>query len=235
MVRPTHTGLSFTSLAFLLGCSGAPDPLDAGSDAPPPEDAASSVDVGITPRLLGSHRSRTLGDWMSDYWRVTLEGGPTTDGDLSFLLLPDEVMPVSGYDTGTRTVTVNAGQTLALTFYVWLGESYSDRPDDVPESAAPGEYFTGPRMHLRLTLDDTVLLDSDAGDSLAPLYFDTQTFSPPIVYPEPTAYGSLSALWVRGLGGLLSPLSPGAHTLRLVAFQDDYAVGFDTTWSITVR
>lgn len=222
--------LTSAALLFFAGCS---DPPDVGLDS-----GASTDTVTISP-LRDSHRGRTLGEWMDAYWRVTLEGGAASDGDVAMLLLPDTTVPgPGGHDTGSREVTVEETQTLALSFYVWLGEDFvegSGMAAQEPDTTAPAEYFRGSRMHLRLTLDDEVLIDTDRGDSLDAIFFDTQRFDPPIVYEAPTSYGADSAIWVRGLGALVAPLPIGSHTLRVVAFQEDWDVGFDTTWDLTVQ
>ena len=56
-----------------------------------------------------------------------------------------------------------------------------------------------------------------------------------ILYDAPTDYGSIGAIWVKGIGFLHAPLPAGEHVLHLVEYNDEIGVGYDNTWTITVE
>lgn len=136
---------------------------------------------------------------------------------------------------GSMQVTVPTGKTLVLPMAAVLGERYNDgTPDDRPADY-PIDYRAS---QLRLTIDGHVLIDS-AHQSLACFDFGTVWLRKPAVYPSPSSYGSVAALWVKGLGVLLRPLARGAHVIELqvvsptaVVWGVDY--GYYNTWYVTV-
>jgi hypothetical protein len=72
--------------------------------------------------------------------------------------------------------------------------------------------------------------------SFGPVYFPE-----PIVYPEPTSYGSDAALWVAGLGVLLPPMPPGDHVIEMQVVTPSNGIfgvsayGYYNTWYVTVE
>jgi hypothetical protein len=125
--------------------------------------------------------------------------------------------------------------------FAWEGERYEgypDVPDDVP--MADSVLLAG--VHPTLTIDgETVLSDANKSDYyIPPTYFD-----PIVVYPEPTSYGSVAAVFFQGDGVVFHPLSPGVHTIHLYepyiippgAYPPlplGFGLIYDNTWTITV-
>ena len=73
------------------------------------------------------------------------------------------------------------------------------------------------------------------------LYVDVTYFEEPIVYPEPSSYGSDAAIWMMGLGILLPPMSPGEHIIEMQVMSDltrrrgtGTYLGYYNTWYVKV-
>lgn len=180
------------------------------------------------------HGGVPLAEWMKLYWTWNL-GGDQEDRhmDLMFLPLPDSTDPdMDMVLAGEIDVELAAADGFVLPMFVWNGETYEngDPPDD--DKGFPAEEaFTG--MDIVVTLDDEIIIDS-ATDDLGAFYWDAIDFDEPIVYPMPTDYGAVSAIWVKGVGFLHTPLAPGEHVLHLEEFNEELMVGFSNTWNITV-
>jgi hypothetical protein len=203
---------------------------------------AASLAVGCAPggggsaaALSTSHGGRDLADWMEAYWRADIVGSPDADGDVTFLPLPDGSDPDGDHTyTGELSTHVATGQTSALPLFGMVGESYDDgTPADVADDYATRDVFVGTGAHARLMLDGTVLFDTAAGDDPTELYYDTP-FAPVVTYTTPTDYHADAAVWARGLGVLIGPMTAGTHTLHLVERLDDVPQGYDNVWTITV-
>ncbi len=74
-------------------------------------------------------------------------------------------------------------------------------------------------------------------------YIPSTLFDPPIVYPEPTSYGSIGAIAFQGVGIVALPLPVGEHIMRLYEpyiIADPppgigaFGVVYDNVWTITV-
>lgn len=79
----------------------------------------------------------------------------------------------------------------------------------------------------------------EASVSTTPQFRDLTYFPQPIVYPEPTGYGSNAAIWMFGLGILLPPMSPGLHIIDMQVVSPLTPVfgvdlGYYNTWYVTV-
>jgi hypothetical protein len=186
-----------------------------------------------TPGLATDHAGRDINDWMEAYLRSAITRGSPIDGDVTFIPIPLGTDPEHDRTyTGALDTTLGAGQWFALSLVDMVGESHDDgTPPDVADDYATRDVFVG--IHARIMLDDVVLLDTTAGDSLEPYYFDTP-FDPIVRYPEPTHYHANAAIWARGVGILHSPLASGVHTLHILELLEDANIAYDNTWTITV-
>ena len=193
----------------------------------------------------------TLSDWMTRYFEAAF-GRPTDSGKRATPLpLPAGVCETDpaytstdpGTCVGHLDVTLKQGTPFYLPIAAWYGETYNNGlPPNAPLSAS---VFTG--SHVLIQLDGSALIDSNK-DDLSRWYFGPNYFVPPIVYDQPTDYGSVSAIFVQGLGMTNHPLSRGVHHLSLksevIAFVPGYygpsqppldvGVRFENTWTITV-
>ena len=88
-----------------------------------------------------------------------------------------------------------------------------------------------------VTIDGRTVARKAAGRS-SPLYSSARDFDEPILYDEPTGYGSIGALWVQGFSLVHGPLSPGRHVMKLhstLLIEDlDLGLQFENTWIINV-
>jgi hypothetical protein len=89
-----------------------------------------------------------------------------------------------------------------------------------------------------LTVDGRVVADSTR-TRLDCLYIPLTYFDDPIMYPQPSGYGSNSAIWMMGLGILLPPMAPGEHVISMqviAPLTPVYGVdlGYYNTWYVTV-
>ena len=87
-------------------------------------------------------------------------------------------------------------------------------------------------------MDGRVIADSSR-TKLDCLYIDLTYFEEPIVYPEPSSYGSNAAIWMMGLGILLPPMSPGEHIIEMQVLSpltpvSGIFLGYYNTWYVTV-
>jgi hypothetical protein len=181
-------------------------------------------------------RGQSLDQWMLQYW-TWFFGGSQANEQNNVLFLPLPVGTPSPEDpsitVGHADVTLRTGEGFFLPVFVFFGETYLDPtvPDDDP-SFPPADVFTG--AHVLVTLDGKTILDSERGDDLSKVYSDTQFFDHPLLYPEPSSYGSIGAIWVKGLGVVQQPLSKGNHKLELLVVSDFFGIGFHNTWNLTV-
>jgi hypothetical protein len=192
----------------------------------------------------------SLSDWMTRYFEEAF-GRPTDSGKrLIALPLPAGTCDNHAFtstDPGTCVghldVNLKTGTPFMLPIAAWYGESYINGTpsDDAPLDKS---VFTG--SDVLIQLDGSTLINSNV-DDLSRWYFGPNYFDPPIVYSQPTAYGSISANFVQGLGMTNHPLSKGVHHMSLksevIAFVPNYSgrgvpldvgVKFENTWTITV-
>jgi hypothetical protein len=176
-----------------------------------------------------------LGEWMKLYWTWLLSGsGANGMGDRVFLPLPDATDPdMDGIFSGETDVTIAPTDGFVWPLFVWIGETYEngDPPDDDPSMPTQATFTS---TEIVITLDGQTVFDSMV-DDLNDYYFDAIDFDMTITYPMPTDYGAVGAIWVKGVGVLHTPLSPGQHVLHLEEFNTDFMVGYSNTWNITVE
>jgi len=195
--------------------------------------ALSVARAGVLPGDSSAY-GKTLGGWMKLSWSWQLGGSKAgTVKNVSFLPIPagepsDEDPNIF---VGEADVTLRSGNAFALPMFVWTGETYNNgTPDDDP-AFPPESAFTGADVLVKL--DGKAILSS-LTDDMSEFYFGIQYFDSTIEYPEATSYGSIGANWVKGLGFVHTPLSPGRHTLELFVYSPDFGVGYANTWNITV-
>jgi len=185
-----------------------------------------------------SAAGKSLQDYHQMYFTWSL-GGPQTDhhGNVQFLPVPaGAYQNESGYWVGSADVALKSKWSFFLPVYVFYGERYNTGALDDPPGWPPAEAFTD--ADVLITLDGTPILDSGTVD-LSTYYGDTVYFTQPIPYAEPTAYGSVAALWIKGLRFVEPALSDGEHMLHLLVtsqfLQDNFLFpGWDNTWHISV-
>jgi hypothetical protein len=154
----------------------------------------------------------------------TWEGGGTTEDPASW--------------TGQIELTLKPGTAFVTPAFAWYGELYLDWPGFDP--VLPDALVVGSVTVHDLELDGKPILENFWDYYIGgPMYFD-----PPVVYPEPTGYGSYAAYYFQGAGFVCAPLSVGTHIFTLherMALKhevDDWNGGvwscdFDITWNNT--
>jgi hypothetical protein len=208
---------------------------DSSTTADPSGGSSEDSSTGGDPSGVETeHGGLSLAEWMKLYWTWNLGGDQVGyEQDRMFLPLPagtDRDMDM--VFTGMIDVELAATDGFVLPMFAWIGETYEngDPVDDDPENP-PEATFTG--MNIVVTLDDVAILDS-ATDDLSQFYWDAVDFDETIMYPMPTDYGAVGAIWVKGVGFLHAPLAPGEHVLHLEEFNDEFMFGYSNTWNITV-
>ena len=172
---------------------------------------------------------RSLTEWTTLYFERAFTGASDTVKRVQLLPLPVGERQGDGDFTsahpstlvGTADLTLKPGTPFVLPVAAWYGESYNTgQQDDAPLDRS---IFTDSAVHV--TIDGVAIIDSNV-DDLERWYFGPAYFEPPILYSEPTSYGSVSANFVQGLSFVHRPLSAGDHVLTLesevIAFVPDY-------------
>jgi hypothetical protein len=186
----------------------------------------------------GGVNSVVLADAMTKYWSWYYGGqvGPQELGRLFLVPLPTNGVQISDDPLvfqGDASFTVRTGRTLVLPMSFFLGETYIDGTFDDPANF-PTDYKAS---SLLLRVDGRVVADSTR-TRLDCVYVDLTYFSQPIMYPEPTGYGSNAAIWMVGLGILLPPMSPGEHVIEMEVVSPlpfwGIRLGYYNTWYVTV-
>jgi hypothetical protein len=159
----------------------------------------------------------------------------STVGHVQLLPLPpEEFIHGSGAPddpfvfAGELAITLRPGAPFVLPLLTLYGETYKDGTSDDPAA------FTGTTMSATLTIDGRTVL-SPANDSAFTV--PTTFFHPAVVYPEPTSYNSVAAIWFQALGFVSPPLSVGVHVIHLNGALDVpgyFSETFDNTWTVTV-
>lgn len=138
-------------------------------------------------------------------------------------------------------ITVPDGTPFVLPAFGWVGERYEGYPV-VPDDQAIGNAALLAGVHPTLTIDGNTLI-TDANK--AAYYIPPTAFDPIIVYPTPSSYGSVAALFFQGCGIVSPPLSAGVHEIHLYEpyiigagvyppIPDGFGVIYDNTWIVTV-
>ena len=183
---------------------------------------------------------KSLDEWMKLYFTWLVSGsGPDHVGRVKFLPLPSPDCEGEGTPadpaicTGQLAVTLKPGTPFVLPVVAAVGETYLDESQDDPLDPS---IFT--ESDALVKLDGRHLIDSRT-DDLNEFLFGPVDFDAPIVYAEPTGYGSTSAIWTQGIGFVSQPLSVGTHTLtlhsELYVPQFNLGVEYNNTWTITVK
>lgn len=205
----------------------------------------------------GKHHERddaALAGWLLTYMTNALTGTPGAVIDGARMLEIPAGALVSGSGTfadpafyeGSMALDLAADTPFVLPVAVWYGERYDPvlthgQPDD---PILPDSVFT--RSTAKVTVDGVAVLDSARGledNYVPPAYFD-----PLLVYPAPTPYGSVAAVYVQGLAIHHRPLKKGVHTMELrseliVKIPDysgpgatlDLGLRWHNTWTLTVH
>ena len=182
----------------------------------------------------------SLGGWLVRYWDWLLGHGPNGGNGLTFLPLPagdwvsgSFTVEDPGVLVGETEVTIKPGQSFMLPLAVWLGEFYADGSEDasVPDSSMN-------LSEILMTIDGHTVAAKASGVA-SPLYVPVTRMPEPIIYDEPTSYGSIGAAYVQGFAMVHGPLTPGRHVMKLHAtlFAENYGLGavYENTWIINVR
>jgi hypothetical protein len=208
-----------------------------------PLGASANLDPGIA-RPHSSAFGQSLDEWLEAYVRWLFTGVPSSGkiGHVRLLPIPldtdgipeiiDDVPTWSGH----LDIEVEVGTALVLPMVIWTGESYdpdTGLPDDEP---LPDAWF-GDIVWGDVMLDGKPILEPNAAYYVGPVYLD-----PPIIYDEPSDYGSISAIFFQGIACVINPLSPGEHEIDLYSTFDlrneseyGWGVAFDNSWKITVK
>jgi hypothetical protein len=128
-----------------------------------------------------------------------------------------------------------------LPAFAWIGERYDGypaEPDDIPVVDDVLLSSVQPNM----TINGLPVL-TDANEEAH--YVSTTPFDPIVVYPAPSSYGSVAALFYQSCGIVARPLPPGKHVIHLYEpyiiaagayppLPDGFGVIYDNTWIVTV-
>ncbi len=189
-------------------------------------------------------------EWLRDYWAWNYGGvGPQVQPNNVFFLpvpVPAQDAWNVGQDgrligTAEMSLAVKPGMKIVLGVLAWIGETYDPTldppvPDDDPSYFTFAD-FSMPNGQAIIELDGVTLVDDS---NLAKFYYDPIRFKAPLMYAQPTSYGSIGAIWVQGIGIVLQPLTPGQHTLTLYSWDawkglnGPNGTGWFNTWHITV-
>jgi hypothetical protein len=187
-------------------------------------------------------------DLLARYFTWSFGGRqPDHSGNTQFLPLPAGAPVDDGAGTaddpvtlrGEIDVTLKKNQSFVLPLLAWTREVYQDGTKDpfLPDSA-----FTDARVVLKI--DGRTVLDSSR-DDLDAFYVDPTGLKHPVIYDEPTSYGSVGLIGFQGIGIVIGPLPVGEHTMTLVSGLSatvadpnhpvDVGVVYENTWNITVK
>jgi hypothetical protein len=213
--------------------------LNAGGKAAPPQSCAFG---------------KTLTEWMQLYETWFIGGGEDHVGPVKFLPLPNGTAVGGSFtyaDPGTLVghldVSLKPGTPFVLPVTVWYGERYLPQLGYPDDPALPKDLFTDPDKNLiKVYIDGKPVMDSTR-HSVNPFYFGPAPID--VVYPAPSSYGSIAAIFVQGIGFVHTPLSVGTHEIELVSglsipidptilnlnvYPDGVGVVYKNTWTITV-
>jgi hypothetical protein len=200
------------------------------------------VRVEAKPRLAPSESKafgKTLTEWHDVYWRWMFGEGDGMVGNVRLMPMPSSIPTGDGSKeapltfVGQLDVTLEAGTAFVLPLYGYIGERYEGYPDVPDDEPFPDELLLS-WLHPEFTIDgQTVVSEENKAD----FYVGPSSFDPIIMYPAPSEYGSVAAIWFQGIGIVCPPLSEGEHVLHLYeefTIPDAFYMVFDNTWNITV-
>jgi hypothetical protein len=194
---------------------------------------------------------KTLSEWLGIYWRWIFSGAnPDEDtvGRVQLMPIPaGELVSGTGtpadpaYLRGQLEITLPPGTPFVLPAFAWIGERYDGypaEPDDIPVADDVLLSSVQPNM----TINGLPVL-TDANEEAH--YVSTTPFDPIVVYPAPSSYGSVAALFYQSCGIVARPLPPGKHVIHLYEpyiiaagayppLPDGFGVIYDNTWIVTV-
>jgi hypothetical protein len=198
----------------------------------------------------------SLAGWMKTYWTWAFTGEPASGQFKNVLLVPlpggEDVTKVGGSDTyedpgvyrGHLNITVKAGTRLVLPCVFWLGEQYVAQPGEEPpvDPPAPDEWFGDDDfIGAIVTVDGKQVISNE---NAADFYVPMTEFDEPIMYAEPSPYGSNGLVYIQGIGLVIGPLSVGQHTVTNYAWFKvppppnpwgaSWGTIYDNSWTITV-
>ena len=224
-----RTGIAaLTALALLLHPALLPQVHAGNPHCRPHAQHAPPRPHGVSP-----------GGWLVSYWDWFMGDGAGSLRGVKFLPLPEGeetggsfTFDDPGVLEGEVTVSLRRGESFMVPIVTWIGELYEDGSEDEPleESVMnEGEFL--------VTIDGRTVAHKAAGRS-SPLYSAAHDFDEPILYDEPTDYGSIGALWAQGFPLVHHPLPPGRHVMKLHATllieELDLGLQFENTWIINV-
>ena len=141
---------------------------------------------------------------------------------------------------GSLEITVKPGTPFVLPLFAWVGERYNTgQPDDPPMS---NEVMLS-SLNPMLTIDGRTVITSA---NQAQFYVPPTYFPEMVVYPTPSSYGSIGALFYQSIGFVSPPLAVGTHVIHLYETDivppgayplfGDAGLGiiYDNTWTIKV-
>ncbi len=189
----------------------------------------------------GSHAyGKSLTDWMKGYMTYLVgDDQPTRDKNVVFMPIPaavdeDENDETDGLWEGEMDVTLKTGDAFAMTMYVWYGEIYNNGWDPDPWDYVDPAGITDD-TNVLLKIDGKTFIDSTK-DDMSDWYFefDSDQWDNPVYYPAPSSYGSIAAIWAKGLGFVHEPLSKGSHTMEIWVSNGTYGGNWHNVWHINV-
>jgi hypothetical protein len=204
----------------------------------------------VAPAAAGPPQAgnRNLDDLLPGWFTWALGGHhPDHMGNVQFLPLPNAQPVDDGAGTaddpatfrGEINVTLKKKQSFVLPLIGWTREVYQDGTTDpfLPDSA-----FADARVVQKI--DGRTVLDSSR-DDLEDFYVDPTDLKHPVIYPEPTPYGTVGTVGFQAIGVVIGPLPVGEHTmtleseLRATVADPNHPVNtgaiYQNTWHITVQ
>jgi hypothetical protein len=194
---------------------------------------------------------KSLTEWLSIYWRWSYSGADIAQSKVGIV----QLMPLpAGEQTGGSwtpadpavlegqlEITIPVETPFVLPEFAWVGERYEGYPK-VPDDEAMADEVVLAGLHPTLTIDGVTVM-SDANK--AAFYVPATAFHPKVVYPTPTSYGSVAAVFFQGCGMVVLPLSKGTHKVHLYesviipagaypGLPDGIGLIYDNTWIIRV-
>ena len=186
---------------------------------------------------------QSMAEWLADHTRWKAAGFPG-DGQCGKVLFLSPLTDDQPAGSGTMAdpliftahgdITIKAGTPVLDVLIAWYAEFY---PDGTVDPLMPDEFW-GTYVTGEITLNGRTILDEVEDYYVSPLNFRL-----PLLYPEPTPWGSIGTAFVQGVPIMLKPLPVGVHTYETVAYvlipdgngvTPETAVIFRTSRTITV-